>query len=164
MNGLQLTIESQPAAQDIEFLEDRINEYNIAQTGFNDGKLLAIFVREADTMVAGLFGWTWGGCCEVRFLWVHEQRRGQGYGTQLLLTAEQEAAARGCLLITLDTHQFQAPAFYQKHGYEVFGVLDGYPLGYKKYCLRKPLAPAPATPEPSHRRAACDATDRGELD
>lgn len=53
--------------------------------------------------------------------WLHEDLRGQGYGTQLLQMAEQEAIARGCHQAHLDTFEFQAPGFYEKHGYQCWG-------------------------------------------
>ncbi|GIO85145.1 hypothetical protein J25TS5_20770 [Paenibacillus faecis] len=34
----------------------------------------------------------------------------------------------GAKLIHLDTHDFQAPDFYLKQGYEVFGLLEDIPL------------------------------------
>lgn len=134
-------VETEPAAQDVQFLEERLHEYNDAQTGITDGKGLAIFLRDDWSVIrAGLSGWTWGGCCYIRSLWVHEDLRGQGYGTQLMQAAEHEASARGCHQILLDTHSFQAPEFYQRLGYEVFGVLEEYPRHHRNYYLRKRLA------------------------
>ena len=121
-------------------MEDRRHEYNDAKTGITDGKWLAIFIRDDTGAIrAGLSGWTWGGCCAIRYLWVHEDLRGRGYGTKLMEAAEQEASARGCYQVLLDTHSFQAPEFYQNLGYEVFGVLDDYPRHHKNYYLRKRL-------------------------
>ena len=121
-------------------MEDRRHEYNDAPTGITDGKWLAIFIRDDTGAIrAGLSGWTWGGCCAIRYLWVHEDLRGRGYGTKLMEAAEQEASARGCYQVLLDTHSFQAPEFYQNLGYEVFGVLDDYPRHHKNYYLRKRL-------------------------
>src|SRR5262245_26998921 len=96
-------------------------------------------IEAQHTIQAGLAGWTWGGCCYIRYLWVHADLRGQGYGTRLMQAAEQEAAARGCHQVLLDTHSFQAPAFYQHLGYEVFAVLDEYPRHHQNYYLRKRL-------------------------
>src|SRR5262245_58854920 len=103
-----LKIETNPSSADIQFLEERIYEFNVMATGITDGQLLSILQRdEAGILVAGLFGWTWGGTCEVRYLWVHETLRGQGLGKKLLLAAEEEARAQGCHQVVLDTHSFQ---------------------------------------------------------
>jgi ribosomal protein S18 acetylase RimI-like enzyme len=134
------TLEDPPKSEDIQFLENRIYEYNVASTGYNDGRLLGLFMRdEGGTIVAGLYGWTWGGCLQIQDLWVHEELRGRGHGMRLLLAAEAEAIARGCQQAQLETHSFQAPEFYPKFGYEVVGVIEGYPRGHKKYFFRKTL-------------------------
>lgn len=39
----------------------------------------------------------------------------------------------------LETAEFQALAFYLKHGYEVFGRLPGKPAGHTWYYLKKDL-------------------------
>ena len=133
-------INANPGPKDVSFLEDRINEFNIAATGFDDGELLSIFVRdEKGEITAGIYGWTWGGACEIRSLWVHENLRGQGIGRDLLARAEAEALRRGCRQIVLDTHSFQAPDFYQKYGYRVIGIHDDYPRGHQIYYLEKKL-------------------------
>jgi GNAT superfamily N-acetyltransferase len=141
VNPAAFTIADQVAAADVQFLDEQINAYNIARTGIDDARLLVSFVRdEQGAIAAGVFGWTWGGCCEIKYLWVAEARRGQGLGSGLLAAAEQEAAARGCQLIVLDTHSFQAPQFYQQRGYEIVGEVAGYPRGYSKFYLKKILA------------------------
>src|SRR5262245_9397177 len=100
-----LRIDSDPKLEDIQFLEDRINDFNFKTTGITDGQSLSILLRdETGEIIAGVFGWTWGGTCEVRYLWVHESWRGQGLGRKVLLAAEAEATSRGCQQIVLDTH------------------------------------------------------------
>jgi GNAT superfamily N-acetyltransferase len=133
-------INSDPDPQDVSFLEDRINEFNFAATGCYDAELLSIFVRdEGGAITAGIYGWTWGRACEIRFLWVHASLRGQGTGRALLAQAEAEALRRGCSTMVLDTHSFQAPGFYQKYGYQVVGVCEDYPHGHQKINLVKKL-------------------------
>ena len=135
-----LQVTEDPAAVDLAFLEEQINEYNFATTGYRDGRYLAIFVRDSGGAIrAGLSGHTWGGCAEVKFLWVRESERRSGLGTALLRAAEREAKARGCTQIVLGTHSFQAPAFYAKHGYTVCGEAPDYPNGYTQIHLRKAL-------------------------
>jgi hypothetical protein len=53
--------------------------------------------------------------------------------------AETEARVRGCQHVWLDSYTFQAPAFYQRLGYEVFGVLHGYPAPRDRGFLTKTL-------------------------
>ena len=130
-----------PSLEDTAFLGERIYEYNVARTQIKDGRLLAMFVRdEAGEIVAGLDGWTWGGCLYIEHLWVHESLRGQDYGTRLLMAAEREGVARGCRQSMLTTHDFQAPAFYMKFGYEIVGAFDEYPVGHKQFFMRKYLS------------------------
>ncbi len=127
-------------AQDFSFLEEQMFAYNMARTGYRDGRALALLVRdEQGAIVAGLSGWTWGGMLKIQYLWVHEDYRGKGYGRRMLAAAEAEGRARGCRQAALDTHSFQAPDFYPKFGYEVYGVLDDDPVGFKTYHLRKRL-------------------------
>jgi GNAT superfamily N-acetyltransferase len=136
----ELVINTEPTPNEIQFLEDRIYEFNSAATGIRDGQWLAYFVRdEHSRIVAGICGATWGGCLEIRQLWVEELRRKQGLGARLLEAAEHEARRRGCWQIILMTFTFQAPAFYAKHGFEVVAVVDGHPRGHKNLLLRKRL-------------------------
>ena len=129
-----------PAWEDIQFLEDRLYEHNSLRTGHDDGKLLAIFLRdEAGDIIAGLHGWTWAGWLEIRLLWVHPDQRGQGLGKALLFAAEQKARERGCNRAVLDSYSFQAPDFYRKFGYEVFATLDGFPEPHRRLYLTKTL-------------------------
>jgi ribosomal protein S18 acetylase RimI-like enzyme len=53
--------------------------------------------------------------------------------------AEAFAVERGAFAATLETHGFQAPNFYTKRGYGVFGRLDDYPPGHAKLFPRKRL-------------------------
>ncbi len=140
MRTSELTINTEPTPDEVQYLEDRIYEFNSTATGITDGEWLAIFVRdEEDRIVAGICGNTWGGCLEIRQFWVEEARRKQGLGTRLLGAAEQEARRRGCRQIFLMTFTFQAPAFYAKHGFEVVAEVDDHPRGHKNLLLRKRL-------------------------
>ena len=137
----QLVVSDAPTARDVQFLEASIDEFNLSHTGIRDVRLLSILVRDRDdAIVAGLFGWTWGGCCEVKTFWIHERYRHRGLGTRLMKAAETEARARGAAQMVLSTHSFQAPEFYRRLGFEVVGYVDDYPIGYQSIYLRKRLS------------------------
>lgn len=143
MSASELVIETEPTPEQVRYLEDRLYEFNVGVTGAADGEWLAIFVRdERERIVAGICGTTWGGCLEIRQLWVEESRRKHGLGTRLLGAAEQEARRRGCRQVMLTTFSFQAPGFYAKHGFQVVATVDDYPRGHGHLLLRKSLADA----------------------
>jgi hypothetical protein len=56
-----------------------------------------------------------------------------------LSAAEDEARRRGAKHAYLDTFSFQAPDFYEQHGYQVFGTLDDFPAGHQRYFMTKEL-------------------------
>ena len=129
-----------PRPEDIELIERGINEHNITATGRDDARELAIFVRDAaGAIVGGLYGWTWAGWLEVRYVWLDQRWRGQGHGRRMLEAAEAEARARGCHHVLLDTYSFQAPGFYLRLGYEVFGTVDGFPQPHSRVYMTKSI-------------------------
>ncbi len=89
--------------------------------------------------VGGLIGATHWGQCHVDLLYVPENLRGAGWGTQVMRAAEAEAVKRGCVGIWLDTFSFQARGFYERLGYQVFGQIDNYPAGTARFFLMKKL-------------------------
>ena len=140
MGSPQLVMRTDPTPAEIGFLEDKLYEFNAEATGIVDALSLAIFGRdEHGEVVAGLCGHTWGGCCEIRQVWVDENFRGRGIGRRLMEVAETEAQRRSCFQIILATHSFQAPGFYHKLGFEIVDSLSDYPRGHQHLRLRKLL-------------------------
>jgi GNAT superfamily N-acetyltransferase len=93
-----------------------------------------------DSVAGGLVGVTAWGWLYVHLLWVEEPHRRRGIGRELLRAAESEAQRRGCAAACLDTLDFQAPQFYEREGYTVFGVLENFPPGHRRLYMRKSLA------------------------
>jgi GNAT superfamily N-acetyltransferase len=129
-----------PSRAEIDELKDAIDAFNYDATGFRDGRMLTAFVRDdAGALVAGVSGFTWGGYAKVEYLWIAASYRGAGLGRRLLGAAEAEARTRGCTIVVLDTHDFQAPGFYAKLGYERCGRVDGIPRGSGQTWFKKSL-------------------------
>jgi len=139
MSATDLT-PSEPTPDEVQYLEDRIYEYNSSVTGIGDGQWLAIFSRDGSArIIGGICGNTWGGVCEIRQFWVDESHRHQGLGTRLLRAAELEARRRGCRQILLMTFSFQAPGFYEREGFEVVATIAEHPRGHRNLLMRKRL-------------------------
>ena len=43
----------------------------------------------------------------------------------------------GCDHIHLDTFDFQARDFYEKNDFQIFGIMEDYPIGHKRYYLEE---------------------------
>ena len=141
MNANHVLTRSVPSPNDLQFLEDRLYEFNSGQTGQDDGQLFGFFIRnELDEIVAGCCGWTWAHACQIQSLWVHSSWRGHGYGRTLLESAENEARERNCKVILIGSYSFQAPTFYQKCGYELAWQLNDFPPGHQHCYLIKRFA------------------------
>jgi GNAT superfamily N-acetyltransferase len=129
--------------QELEaFLAERIYEFNAKSTGYFDAESFAAAHRdEAGTVLAGVSGYTWGGCCFVSYLWVAEEHRGQGLGGALLQAVEKNARDRGCTVALLSSHSFQSPGFYKHMGYEEQASIRDHPVGHSNVFFAKRLAP-----------------------
>ena len=128
-----------------QFIVNGVDHHYIAATGLSDYFPVNFVLRgERGDVLGGLLGQVWGSWLQVAYLWVADAARGAGHGTRLLQAAEAYARSRGAVTATLETHSFQARPFYERHGYEVFAALDGYPPGHIKFFLKKDLAQDPA--------------------
>jgi GNAT superfamily N-acetyltransferase len=105
-----------------------------------DEEDLAILVRDRDgRLVAGISGLVWAGCCELQAMWVEERLRGRGLGRALMVAAEDEARRRGCGLVAFHAYDLLAKSLYERLGYEVVGVIEGWPAGSAARWYRKVL-------------------------
>jgi len=105
-------------------LIDEINEFNLKATGIAEfHEMLTVETDDDGELLAGVYGWSWGGTCWIEALWVREDARRRGVGSRLLAAAAKEARRLGCAQLALDTHTFQARSFYERHGFEAVGEL-----------------------------------------
>ena len=96
-------------------------------------------MEEHGQILAGIYAVRELDCVTIEYLYVEEKHRGRGYGSQLLERIEQQARAAGAKRIFLNTFSFQAPAFYENHGYREVFTLEDYPYTEKRHYYTKAL-------------------------
>jgi GNAT superfamily N-acetyltransferase len=124
--------------------DDAVNQgfaqYNHSQGQASVRQPIALTAYDADGQLLGaLDGYVFFDWLTVGRLWVSPEQRGTGIGAALLLEAEAQAKRLGCIGSTLSTYDFQARPFYEKHGYQVFGVLPNNPKGHDRFFMNKSL-------------------------
>lgn len=127
-------------SQKAQEIGDLIRSYNRSKRETAESEPLNLYVEdEHGQLLAGLVAETFGNWLEIEYLFVKEDLRGQGIGSQLLQQAESEAKKRNCRLAFVNTYQFQAPAFYQKYGYKEVFTMKDYPYTGQRYYYQKEL-------------------------
>ncbi|MBC7954343.1 MAG: GNAT family N-acetyltransferase [Cytophagales bacterium] len=150
-----LTVHDEVPREDAEVVDVGLGAFNNAFAPLGDSRGFAVMAHMPEgPLVGGAVGRSWGTCCELQQIWVDEAQRRQGVGGRLLLAFEQRARERGCRTVYLETFSFQAPSFYQLHGYEVALQISGFTGEAIKYTLIKLLdAVVPARASGAEPRA-----------
>ena len=127
-------------SQKAQKIGELVRSYNRSKREAAKSKSLSLYVEDdSGELLAGLVAETFGNWLEIEYLFVKEELRGQGIGSQLLQRAESEAKKRNCRYVFVNTYQFQAPAFYQKHGYQEVFTLKDYPCTGQRHYYQKDL-------------------------
>lgn len=144
----EISMSAAPDRADLHAVEQAVLEFNMERTGFHDDEVLGCVLRDHDgELVAGLSGFTWGGYGMIEWLFVRDDQRGTGLGTRMVRAAEDEATRRGCVVMRVNTHTFQAPDFYARLGYEVIGEAVDTPVGHGEVFYAKRLDAEPRATE-----------------
>lgn len=135
-----LRITDDGSERDVQELHALLKAYNLSHREPSKDVPLGIYYEnENGEKLAGLVGETFGNWLCIKYLFVSEELRGQGIGTRIMESAEQEAKSRGCKYAFVDTFSFQAPDFYRKLGYQDVFALTEYPYTGARYYYTKQL-------------------------
>lgn len=141
MIGAEVTIAHAGALSEAEraMVIGPLDAYSTARGFPYDSEPVSLVLGRDGAVLGGLLGsivWDW---FHVEILSITESLRGRGYGRRLMAMAEDVARHRGCIGVWVDTTTFQAPGFYQKIGFELFGELPDHPRGQSRLFFRKRL-------------------------
>ena len=138
--ALQLEVMDTPLKSDVSELQRRLTLFNQETVGPSEKRDLCVVLRGSNGgMRAALSGYTAWNWLYVQWLFIDEDLRGQGVAQQLLAAAEGRARERGCVGAHIDTFSDHGLHAYEKAGYEVFGVLEDFPIGRQRTFLKKRL-------------------------
>jgi len=122
-------------------LQAGLRQYHQTQqiSGPHDTAYFSLRVRGAnDETLGGLYALMYWGWLRIELLWLHEDIRGRGIGSQLLRQAEAIAREHDCQYVYTQVWE-TALGFYLKRGYHRAGELVDYPPGHTYFTLRKEL-------------------------
>jgi GNAT superfamily N-acetyltransferase len=140
--SIDIVVTSAPAPEAVAKISSDLDLFNVAATGIADRMPLGVHVVDSNTgaVLGGITGRTSLGLLFIDLFFLPEQCRGNGLGTRLLAAAEDEARRRGCKAGVLYTISFQAPGFYTRNGWKVFGEIPCDPPGTSRVFLSKDFA------------------------
>ena len=133
-----------PPADVAKALSDGIAEFNratIPDLEPNEDEVRFHVVARSDNgeLIGGLRASCYWNTLHIELLWLSEQARGSGTGSDLVAAAEAFAGDLQCNLALVETTSWQARPFYERNGYELMASLEGRPKGHTTHYLRKTL-------------------------
>jgi GNAT superfamily N-acetyltransferase len=130
-----------PSAEDLTDLRTRFWEYassripDLSPASADRGFLFSAL--DETRLIGGISGSVYWNGLEIDILWVDAEYRGSGIGAHLLVEAEKFARDNGAVIAFFKT--VEARGFYEKQGYQVYGILEDRPIGSMLYHMKKRL-------------------------
>ena len=137
---MNIEVLQNPDQELTDYLDKKIADFNWANWEVSERTPIAVQIKnDQGDVVAGAAGRTFGDWLLINTLWVCDELRGQNIGSKILKEIEYAAKQRGCSKCLLDTLNFQAMPFYEKHGYKTQWIQENYPKTGCKYFMLKEL-------------------------
>ena len=93
---MEIKITDNVTDKDIDEIYQQLKKFNLSKMEPSEEIPLGVFMNDDNGVKkAGLTGETFGNWLCIKYLWVSEDLRGRGIGSQLLQAAESEAMKRG---------------------------------------------------------------------
>lgn len=130
-----------PSNEQLAGIADGLYRFGVAQLGGAVPDRIALLCEdEAAEMIGGLAGHSLLGRFYLMQLWVAEEHRSQGIGSELVGRMEEVARERNCGDIVVDTLNADAVTFYQRLGYASYMTNRDYIRGFDWHFLVKKIS------------------------
>ncbi|HZS81281.1 MAG TPA: GNAT family N-acetyltransferase [Stellaceae bacterium] len=138
-----LVLTDTPDEEAVRVIDDGLADYNAECAGYRDWRPLAVLACDpaSGRVLGGMSGRTSLGLMFIDLVYLPEELRGRDLGSRMLRMAEEEGARRGCRAAVLYTISFQAPGFYERHGWREFGRIPCDPPGTSRVFMTKKIGP-----------------------
>ena len=140
MSAITIAIASEEEVR-VYALGRRLREFNYRIVGrYPEGQNVWLNARDREgNLLGGFRGEIYFHWLFVNHLFVEESERRKGLGGRLLAEGEAHAKRNGAQQSRLETFEWQAPAFYVKHGYRELLNVPNYFQGYSLSLMVKKL-------------------------
>lgn len=135
------SITLQDGKEEHTFLMSRLAQEATTSYKLRPVKEIYLSLKDEDSKLVGaLYGYTIYGGSFIDMLWVDPPYRKNGHGKNLVLFFEEEIKKQGCKFINVTSMSFwNSFPFYEKLGYKIEFVREGYDRDFKMYSLVKNL-------------------------
>jgi len=131
------TLSNQPTAEEMNLINQKlIQDFwdNVGRDRVPPRLEINLVMKDQNENIAGgLIAGTVIQNLVLEAIWIKEGHRGHGYGKALLKQAEKIAREYGCPASQTYSFNFQAPGFFEKMGYQTYGISDNYPTPFVEY-------------------------------
>ncbi|MCX5924852.1 MAG: GNAT family N-acetyltransferase [Candidatus Dependentiae bacterium] len=131
-----------------QFVSDKVDELFVAHAQILAQDPFTLFITlPTGQIIAGGIGTiiqvkNYGTYCTLNRLWVHENYRKHGLGSDIMAAVDRYACRKKCKMIQLETYEWQAKGFYEKQGFATIATVANpdNSFGMEQYYMRKVLA------------------------
>ncbi len=124
-----------------EDIEERLDVFDEKYITYKLDGEINIGIKEGNKLIAGLYAsMTAFKILYVSTLFVDEEYRRQGLGTQLIKEMEKRALKMGANTIRLDSFSWQGKEFYEAMGYQIVGEYTNKDDNYSEYFFLKRIS------------------------
>ncbi len=139
MSNIEYFIENTPDASDDKVIRNGIVDFN-AQIIKEKSSHFSIFAKDGAQIIGGALIWEHSDALYIDVLWCNAQYRKQGIGTKIITMIDDVAKNKRLPKIFVDTYEFQAQTFYEKHGFYCIGTIPKYLKDYDRIFMRKDVS------------------------